>query len=143
MLMADTGVNGHARSAIGQTKERLSLTSHTLRVAEQAAENPDTSSGTLRELAEHDALDVRCGVALNGSTPVETLRVLAGDEHWWVRRGVARNENTPVETLWVLAVDEYRDVRYKGRSEPGRSPRFAAGTSRTGRRRAGFALLAR
>jgi hypothetical protein len=75
------------------------------------ADNPDTSSEVLKQLASSKDPYVRYGVAHSTNTPPEVLKQLASDKAPSVRSGVAYNTNTPPEVLKQLASDKALSVR--------------------------------
>lgn len=75
-------------------------------LVERIAENPNTSQDTLKRLAVHPALEVRCAVSENSNTPVDVIAALAQDECIDVRFTLAESPTTPEEILDQLTEDD-------------------------------------
>jgi Leucine rich repeat variant len=77
----------------------------------EKANNSNTDSDTLGNLATHRDFYVRRAVATHYNTPKTALSKLASDAEEQIRFYLAANPNTPPETLTQLASDESGDVR--------------------------------
>lgn len=75
------------------------------------AENINTSTEVLDQLADSDALFVQEAVAKNPSTSIKTLFKLAHSDDTRLRLCVARNPSTPKEILELLVKDKKPSVR--------------------------------
>ena len=86
-----------------------------------AAQDPNTPTKTLEQLATDENRSIRGDVALNPNTPIKTLELLATDEDYWIKKGVAENPITPKEILQQLATDEDYWIRYEVAKHPNRN----------------------
>lgn len=85
------------------------------------AEDPNTSSVRLRELAHSACEIVRRKVARNPNTPGETLRALLDDQDGWIAWNLAQNKAASAELLGELVSRRLFLAEVAGnRNTPGR-----------------------
>jgi len=96
----------------------MDINNMSLNALRNLADNPNTPTDVLRDLAKNAVYTVRYRVARNPNTSESDLWKLAENSWGGVREEVAGNPNTSLDLLSKLVMDDDSNVRWRAAKNP-------------------------